>query len=269
MVYAASPCTVTGPFDLWRVDSSGTKAPTRIDLAGLEARYPAIARGSRRLVYARVVTDSDIWRYQIGKHPERFISSSLTEYNPQFSPDGKRIVFQSNRAGGCEEIWVSDQDGTNALPLTNDLGVMQGTPRWSPDGRWIAFDSQGQDGHPDIYVIDADGGQLRRLTPPASDESAPSWSRDGKWIYFRSNRTGRNEIWRMRFEGGEAFQVTDNGGYVAFESWDGKILCYLKASSSSLRFIQPLYARALAGGPERQIIDAVAVRAFYPVKNGI
>ncbi len=114
---------------------------------------------------------------------------------------------------------MSNQDGKGAFQLTDGVGRAQGTPRWSPDGRWIAFDSpQGQDGHPDIYVIDADGGQLRRLTPPASDESVPSWSRDGKWIYFRSNRTGRNEIWRMRFEGGEALQVTDNGGYVAFES---------------------------------------------------
>jgi Tol biopolymer transport system component/predicted Ser/Thr protein kinase len=270
VVYAASRCIWPSSFDLWRADSSGTKAPARIDLAGLDARYPAIARGSSRLVYACSTTDSsDIWRYQIGKHPERFISSSLTEYSPQFSPDGKRIVFQSNRAGGCEEIWVSNQDGTNALPLTNGLGRMQGTPRWSPDGRWIAFDSQGQDGHADIYIIDADGGQLRRLTTFATDESVPSWSRDGKWIYFKSNRTGRNEIWRMRFGGGEVFQVTNNGGYIAFESWDGEILCYLKAVASTRGFIQPLYARALAGGPERQLIDAVVGRAFYPVEDGI
>jgi len=264
VVYAACLCTASGPFDLWRVDSSGAQGPARIDLAGLDARYPTIARGSRRLAYARSATDlTDIWRYQIGKPPERFISSSLIDTNPQFSPDGKKIVFGSNRSGGCEEIWVSNQDGTNALQLTNGLGRLQGTPRWSPDGRWIAFDSLAQDGHSDIYIINADGGELRRLTPFASDESVPSWSRDGKWIYFRSNRTGRNEIWRMHFEGGEAFQVTDNGGYVAFESWDGKTLYYLKAGSS------PLYARALAGGPERQIIDAVASRAFYPVEDGI
>jgi hypothetical protein len=70
----------------------------------------------------------------------------------------------------------------------------------------------------------------------------------------------------MCFEGGQAFQVTDNGGYVAFESWDGRTLYYLKLSASSS---SPLCARALAGGPERQIIDAVGGRAFYPVEDGI
>jgi hypothetical protein len=68
----------------------------------------------------------------------------------------------------------------------------------------------------------------------------------------------------MRFEGGEALQMTNNGGYVAFESADGNVLYYLKAESSG-----PLYARTLAGGPERRTIDAVASRAFYPVEDGI
>ncbi len=264
VVYAVSRCMLTGPFDLWRVDSSGTKAGARIDVAGLEARYPSLPRTGGRLVYARAKTDAnDIWKYQVGTAPERFISSSLNETNPQYSPDGKRIAFQSSRGGGCAEIWVSAADGSNALQLTNGLGRLQGTPRWSPDGRWIAFDSVRLDGGPDIYVIDADGGRLRRLTPFPSNESAPSWSRDGRWVYFRSDRTGRNEIWKVRVEGGEVSQVTNNGGYVAFESWDGNRLFYLKDSNS------PLFERRLYGGPERRIIDSVFGRAFYPVKDGI
>jgi Tol biopolymer transport system component len=151
--------------------------------------------------------------------------------------------------------------------MTNEVGRWrwQGTARWSPDGRWIAFDSQGDDGRVDVWVIDADGGQLRRVTPFASDESAPSWSRDGKWIYFRSDRTGRNEIWKMPFQGGQAVQVTDKGGYVAFESWDSTTLYYVKAVPTPT----PLFARPLGKGPEHQIIDRVVNRAFYPVEDGI
>jgi Tol biopolymer transport system component len=235
-----------------------------MDLAGLGVRYPAITRAGGRLAFGRVASDQDIWKFQTGSRPVRFISSTLADFNPQFSPDGKRIAFSSDRSGGCLEIWVSNQDGSDAVQLTNEVGRSQGTPRWSPDGRWIAFDSQGDDGRVDVWVIDADGGQLRRVTPFASDESAPSWSRDGKWIYFRSDRTGRNEIWKMPFQGGEAAQVTDNGGYVAFESWDGKTLYYVKAVLT-----QPLFARPLGGGPERQIIGRVVNRAFYPVEDGI
>jgi len=101
VVYAASLCTYTGPFDLWRVDSSATKVPVRIDLAGLESRHPAIARGSRRLVCARHATDSDIWRYQIGRHPESFIASRLIDDHPQFSPDERRSSLPPTAPGGA------------------------------------------------------------------------------------------------------------------------------------------------------------------------
>jgi hypothetical protein len=59
--------------------------------------------------------------------------------------------------------------------------------------------------------------------------------------------------------------VTDNGGYVAFESWDGKTLYYTKDSGEG----GALFAKSLAGAPERQILDSVVARAFFPVENGI
>ncbi|MEK7403663.1 MAG: protein kinase [Acidobacteriota bacterium] len=263
LVYAASRCS-NGPFPLWRVAVSGATGPERIELPGPEVRYPAVSRTARRLAFVQVAGDLDIWRYQLGSVPARFISSTLNDSNPQFSPDGTRIAFVSNRDGGCQEIWVSAPDGLNALQLTNEVGRVQGTPHWSPDGRWIAFDSLGDDGHADVYVMEAGGGAPRRLTPYPSDESVPSWSRDGKWIYFRSDRTGRNEIWKMPFDGGETRQVTENGGYVAFESWDGKTLYYLKAALTGA-----LFSRSLVSGPERQVLGTVVNRAFLPVEDGI
>jgi Tol biopolymer transport system component len=57
-----------------------------------------------------------------------------------------------------------------------------------------------------------------------TNEVKPSWSHDGKWIYFSSSRTGAVEIWKIPAAGGEPIQVTRDGGYVAFESLDGKTL---------------------------------------------
>ncbi len=267
VVYAAASCP-TGPFSLWRAGISGAGAPERIDVAGLGAECPAISRAGTRLAYVRRSGDTDLWKFRVGSAaPVKFISSSLNETNPDFSPDGNRIAFVSNRSGGCPEIWVSDRDGSNTLPLTNEERVYKGSPRWSPDGRWIAFDRYAEDGHPDIWVMDNSGGQLRRLTTFSTDESVPNWSRDGKWIYFRSNRSGRSEIWRMPFQGGQAVQMTDNGGYVGAESWDGRTLYYLKTASN---LGGSLFARSLAGGPELLIIpDTIGNRAFYPVENGI
>ncbi len=266
LVYAASRDAGVNPY-LWRVPISGTAKPERLELAGPQVRHPAISRVGKRLVYVHGGLDTDIWKFEAGGPASNFISSTLRDDNPQFSPDGKRIAFASSRSGGGNEIWVCNQDGTNPVQLTNGLGRHQGTPRWSPDGRWIVFDSQGEDGHWDIYVIDAAGGQPRHMTQYPSDEHGPSWSRDGKWIYFASNRSGKNEIWRIPAAGGEAVQVTDNGGYTAFESWDAKTLYCTKYTGSMSS--GPLFAKPLAGGPERQILDSVVSRAFFPVEGGI
>jgi Tol biopolymer transport system component len=250
-------------FYLWRAEIDRRQPPQRVEIAGLHALSPAVAPAGNRLAFSRRRQDDDIWRYRVGGAAEPLIASSLTERNPQFSPDGSKIAFESDRSGEAEEIWEAQADGSKPVQMTNKLGRYQGSPRWSPDGRWIAFHSQGWDGQWDVYVIDASGGKPRRITPKPSANSVPSWSRDGKWIYFCSDRTGRFETWRTPFAGGAAEQITDEGGFAADESIDGTTLFYTKAISS------PLFARPLAGGAERQLLDWVSPRAFAPVADGI
>ncbi len=249
---------------LWRVRIRGEYPPERIEMTGRRSLHPAIARTGSRLAYSSYLNDTDIWRYEMGGVPGPFIASTLLDGNPQFSPDGGKIAFASNRSGDTSEIWVVNSDGSRPVQLTNGLARFQGTPRWSPDGRWIAFDSETQDGHWDIWVVEAGGGRPRRLTPEPSDEVAPSWSHDGKWIYFASDRTGRNQIWRLPFAGGQAEQVTSEGGFVAFESADGAALFYTKTDTPS-----PLFTRRLAGGRESVVLERVGSRQFVVLAEGI
>jgi len=250
-------------FYLWRAEIDGRRPPQRLEIAGPQAMFPSVSPVGNRLVFSRNLQDNDIWRYRVGGAAEPLIVSSLNEDNPQFSPDGNRIAFESNRAGEAEEIWVAQADGSKPVQMTSNLGRHQGSPRWSPDGRWIAFDSQGEDGLRHIYAMDASGGRPRRISQEASGEAVPSWSHDGKWIYFRSDRTGRDQIWRMPLAGGTSEQVTKEGGWTAHESADGTTLFYTKATSS------PLFAKPLSGGAERQLLDWVSVRGFVPVDDGI
>jgi Tol biopolymer transport system component len=248
---------------LWRVGIRDQALAQRIEIGGPSADSPSVAPKGNRLLFSKRQLDYDIWRYRTDGGMEPLIVSSLAEYNPQFSPDGTRIAFESNRSGDADEIWVANANGSGVAQMTNRLGLHQGTPRWSPDGRWIAFDSRGQDGQWDIYVMEASGGRPRRITSEPSNENVPSWSKDGNWIYFRSDRTGHNEIWRVPFSGEHAEPITTNGGHTAYESADGKTLFYTKASSS------PLFSRPLTGGPERQVLEWVENRAFVPVEEGI
>jgi Tol biopolymer transport system component len=248
---------------LWRTGIDGRQPPQRLEIAGPQAYSPSASPTASRLVFQRRRWDPDIWRYHMNGGMEPFIVSSLRDSAPQFSPDGTRIAFESNRSGEVEEIWVAQADGSKPVQMTNGLGRHQGTPRWSPDGRWIGFDSQGADGHWGIYVMDAEGSAPRRITLGPSNEAMPFWSRDGKWLYFRSDRTGHPEIWRVPFAGGPQEQVTRGGGYTAYESADGRTLFYAKELSG------PLFARLLSGGAERQVLPYIYDKSFVPVAEGI
>jgi Tol biopolymer transport system component len=188
------------------------------------------------------------------KPPARLISSTRHDLAPQYSPDGRRIVFASNRSGTME-IWMCDGEGRNVNQVTFFGGPPTGSPRWSPDGRWIAFDSR-PDGNPDIYVVAAEGGTPRRLTADAAQDIVPQWSRDGRSLYFASNRTGSYQVWKMPAEGGDAAQVTRNGGFFATESPDGKSLYYVKGLN-----VPGLWRVPVGGGEETPVIESL--RAGY------
>jgi Tol biopolymer transport system component len=180
---------------LYRVAVSGGGPPRPLGL-GDGAAMPALSSDGRHLAYAHFFQDVNIWRVDLsGKSavPEQLIASTSREVFPQFSPDGKRIVFYSNSTGS-DQIWLCNADGSNAAPLTSMEAAITGTPRWSPDGRQISFDSNA-DGFFQVYVIRADGGKPRQLTHERTSNFGASWSRDGRWIYFASQRSGMSEVW--------------------------------------------------------------------------
>jgi eukaryotic-like serine/threonine-protein kinase len=248
---------------LWRLAVHEARPPQRIEVSGPNVSSPAVAAAGNHLMFSRRLLDYDIWRYHMGGRMEPFIVSSLLDVAPQFSPDGTKIAFASERSGETNEIWVARADGSGLVRMTSRFEQRQGAPRWSPDGNWIAFDSVAQDGVAHIYVIDSGGGKPRQIAE-TYDGIFPSWSRDGKWIYFTSDRAGSWEVWRAPFAGGAPARVTTNGGGPALESTDGKTVLYMKSPVSS-----PLFAQPTPGGPERQVLSWVEHRAFLPVEGGI
>jgi Tol biopolymer transport system component len=251
---------------LSRLPSSGGTLK-RLEIADTGAS-PAVSKDGNRLAFTKGLFDANIWRVQIpgpsGTKPVSapLISSSSFEVNAQYSPDGTRIAFASDRYGTFE-IWVSDSDGSHAVQVTTLGRAEAGTPRWSTDGRRIAFDWNVA-GHWDIYTVSASGGGLQRMTTDSFDHDIPSYSRDGKWIYFASMRSGRYEVWKMPAGGGEAIQLTKNGAMVAFESLDGKWLYYTRSDSSP-----SLWKMPVGGGVEAEIVPAVDRRAFAIAEHGI
>src|SRR5499426_421029 len=247
-----------GKSRLFRIPVEGGGAEW-LAATGSEAQYPAFSRDGSRLAWRQNTSDEDIFRLALKSGSENvppltsLIVSTALEASPRYSPDGKRIAFVSNRSGS-DEIWVCDSGGEKPIRLNSFQGPLAGSPRWSPDGKQIVFDCR-PEGNADIFAVSVDGGQPRRLTTDPAEDIVPSWSRDGRWIYFTSNKSvdggsGRLQIWKTPADGGEAVQVTRQGGFEPMESPDGRWLYFTQDRGSSSIWRMPA-----AGGAEAPLFD--------------
>jgi Tol biopolymer transport system component len=252
---------VGGDFILWRISASGG-TPERLAVGGDKALVPSVSRQGSRLAYVHHLEDLNIYRIELSGSigptnlPTKLIASTQLDSAPQYSPNGKRIVFESNRSGSVE-IWMCDSDGSNLVQVTS-LNKRAGTPRWSPDDQQIAFDFRSE-GKWSIYAVSADGGLPRSIATSDFDNNMPSWSGDGRWIYFASTRTGDYQVWKAPAQGGKAVQVTRQGGGPAFESPDGKYVYYAKSFPAQAPGI---WRVPVDGGDEVQIFDSFKSELF-------
>jgi Tol biopolymer transport system component len=244
---------------LWRAKTDGSPREP-LSAIGQTGVHFSLSRDGRRLVYSDAYSDADIVRVNLAKPRwegplpgETIISSTRWDGSPQYSPDGQKIAFASDRSGHFE-IWIADADGSNPTQLTV-WNRYTGTPRWSPKGDEIAADSQeGQ--HTDIYVVGVNSRQTRKITAGTGSNFIPSWSRDGKWIYFVSDRRGGFQVWKTLAHSPNnaehPVQVTKQGGFAGWESIDGKSFYYAKRSNPYCLWMVPA-----DGGEEGEVICPV------------
>ena len=164
-----------------------------------------------------------------GGNPQNLTNDLNDDRFPSWSPDGKRIVFSSERDGHfigdfeitSSEIYVMDADGGNQQRLTENR-KNDWHPSWSPDGKRIAFssDRKGDFVNFEIYVMDDDGGNLQRPTENRVDDWDPSWSADGKRIAFSSDGDNNQaDIYVMDDDGGNQQKLTNHPRNDSSPAW--------------------------------------------------
>jgi len=167
---------------------------------------------------------------------ERLINTR--DMYPGISPDGQKLVFQSNRSGS-DQVYLMNIDDGKIRQLT-DLPLGGESPAFSPDGQHIIFAAYVGEGNNDVFIMNADGSGLKRLTHGPGYDGHPHWSADGRRIVFNSDRTTTDrdaswsdrwhEIFSMNTDGSDLRQHTQCKSVCTYGSLspDGKTVLYRK-----------------------------------------
>jgi serine/threonine-protein kinase len=227
----------------------------------------ALSPDGTRLAVGRSTTESgdDIWVKQLPTGPAlRVTFDSAAEFRPRWLPDGRSLVFGSNRTSG-RGLFRRNADGTGTDQLLLAGSIYEAAV--SRDGRWLVARAGGQIGQAgarDIGIMRL--GVDTALTPLLAtqyDESEIALSPDGRWLAYVSDETGRPEVFLRPFpEADEAkFQVSLNGAQSPLWSRDGTELFYLGLDRT-------LTAVTVAPRPDPRLGERRALftldRDFYP-----
>ena len=180
-------------------------------------------------------------------------------YYPAWSPDGTRIVYQSNR-GDKWDLWTISPEGGQPARLTNDADFNY-QPSWSPDGRWIAYASRAG-GVANVRVIPAAGGASAELTHGATFVLHPSWSRDGRSIVYSAFENVTN-LWELPVSDGRAAgsprRITLGGGQDvdAAVSHDGKYIAFATNRTNG-----DIWELSLPSGALRQVSSETTLEQY-------
>jgi eukaryotic-like serine/threonine-protein kinase len=196
----------------------------------------------------------DIWLMNAdGTERKQLTADSFTEGRPVMSPDGRYIVFFSDR-GGFFHIWRMDADGGNQKQLTEGPGDY--APKFTHDGRWVLFWSYMWSGTPQIGKVPVDGGEVVRMTDYYS--GWPALSPDGKLIAAgHVNEKDNSGQFIIIPEGGgqplKSFDLPQGALPSTGLEWtaDGKALTYVDTRNG----VSNIWSQPIEGGPPKQITN--------------
>src|SRR6201991_491830 len=123
-----------------------------------------------------------------GSNVRRIVDDPEYDVSPQWSPDGRKIVFVTGRNGNFD-VYEMNADGTEQRNLTADHDKSDGAPVWSIDGQNIAF-SRKIEGKDQLFIMDANGGNLKRVTHNSGNNVSAGWSPDSSKLIFQSDQDG-------------------------------------------------------------------------------
>jgi serine/threonine-protein kinase len=205
--------------------------------------------GSRAVVQL-LGQEDDIWMWDFTRRTlTRLTFGSQFDFDPVWTPDGRRIVFTKGY-GGIAALYSRPADGTGPEQQLVE-GNMTATS-FSPDGKqlvtwWLN----------DIYALSVITGKIQPLVKTLFDEQRPYLSPDGNWLAYQSNESGENQIYVQPFPqvSGGRWQVSPAGGTEPAWSRNGHELFYIDGSGALVAVPVQTKPTFAAGNPHK-LFDA-------------
>ena len=267
--------------------SSFTDVPFTATLQATPARYTRVARNfdsrtprkvlgvvrpvlspdGTRVAFAAV---GDIWVMPVGGAAENLTKDRFLDTDPAWSPDGRRLVYSSDKGGHLLQLWIRDLATGQDRQLTRLTTQPQGAA-WSPDGTRIAFfDVDGMWRRAPVSVVDVASGEVTRIHESLFSPGNPTWSPDGARVavgmvasYSTRFREGTNQVLTMSSKGGDDkwyaphpnLSIDSRGGGGPVWSPDGTKMA---AIYEGLLSVWPVSAAGEPLGPPRRVTSEMA-----------
>jgi serine/threonine protein kinase len=254
------------------VSRNGTEQP----LAAPEHGYgtPRLSPDGR-LVSVRIMEqDSQLWLYDLSRETlTRLTFEGSASGTPAWTPDGKRLAFQSNKEGSALNLFWLLADGSGGLERLTTSEYIQAPSSWSPDGQLLAFVEANPSTQRDIWVLRMSDpgapGQARKAQPflrTQFDEAAPRFSPDGRWLAYISNESGRYEIYVQPYPGpGGKWQISTEGGTEPVWNPNGRELFY--RSGDKMMAVDIATQPSFAAGKPRMLFEGSYLPTAGTIQN--
>ena len=191
---------------------------------------PSLSPDGRYIALVRIGDGNpDIWLLDLSRGiPSRFTTDPAAEFDPEWSPDGRRVVFASNR-NGVFDLYQQSTTTPERAELLLATPQNKSATDWSRDGRFILFRSIDPAMSHDLWALPLEGNKTPfPVIRTRFTESYGQFSPDGNWIAYQSDESGRVEIYVQPFPGpGTKIQISTSGGAQMRWSDDGKELFYV------------------------------------------
>lgn len=223
--------------NIWTVPNGDAKKALQITSGAgkFDGFFGVVWTQGGQVLYTSAVSGAwDIWKMNAdGSNQQQLTSGAGSNYGPAVSPDGRYVVFVSNRTGEAFNVWRMDMDGGNPKQLT--FGRDENFAHVTADNRWVVYATVGFNQKAGIWKVPIEGGEAVPLTDKPA--SWPALSPDGKLFActYQTAPDARQKLAILSIDGGEPLKMFDLPPGFQFNTvWspDGRGVGYLDHRSS-------------------------------------